>query len=66
MRYSLSNSLVQKYESYLKKLYYLINDDEIEGQGGRDAMLADAVHAFRCLWKLKYATDEDGKKFSSF
>lgn len=66
MRYSLFNSLVQKYESYLKKLYYLINDDEIEGQGGRDAMLADAVHAFRCLWKLKYATDEDGKKFSSY
>jgi len=43
--------LVQKYESYLKKLYYLIND-EVEGQDGRDAMLADAVHAFRCLWKL--------------
>ena len=66
MRYSLFNSLVQKYESYLKKLYYLINDDEVEGQDGRDAMLADAVHAFRCLWKLKYATDEDGKKFSSY
>ena len=66
MRYSLFNSLVQKYESYLKKLYYLINDDEVEGQDGRDAMLADAIHAFRCLWKLKYATDEDGKKFSSY
>ncbi|MBF1466834.1 MAG: hypothetical protein HXN67_06610 [Prevotella pallens] len=54
MRYSLFNSLVQKYESYLKKLYYLINDDEVEGQDGRDAMLADAVHAFRCLWKLVF------------
>ena len=66
MRYSLFNSLVHKYDSSLKNLYYLINDDEVEGQDGRDAMLADAIHAFRCLWKLKYATDEDGKKFSSY
>ena len=28
--------------------------------------LADSIHAFNCLWNLKYATDDDGKKFSSY
>ena len=66
MRYSLFNSLVQKYESYLKKLYYLINDDEVEGRDGKEATLSNAIHAFRCLWDLRYAADEDGKKFSAY
>lgn len=66
MRYSLFNSLGQKYESYLKKLYYLINDDEVEGRDGKEATLSNAIHAFRCLWDLRYAADEDGKKFSTY
>ena len=51
---------------FLKKLYFLIYGYEIEGQNGRDAALAEALHAFKCLWNLKYATDDDGKKFSSY
>ena len=66
VRYTFFNSLVQKYEAFLKKLYYLINDDEIKGKDGKDPALADAIHAFKCLWNLKYATDEDGKKFSGY
>lgn len=66
VRYTFFNSLVQKYEAFLKKLYFLIKDDEIQGQDGKDPGLADAIHAFKCLWNLKYSTDDDGKKFSAY
>lgn len=59
-------SLVQKYEAFLKKIYYLIHDEELEGQDGKDATLSNAIHAFKCLWNLKYAKDEDGQKFASY
>ena len=59
-------SLVQKYEAYLKKIYYLINDMELEGREGREATLADAIHAFSCLWNLKKSKEEDEQKFSGY
>lgn len=49
VRYTFFNSLVQKFEAFLKKLYFLINDDEILGQDGKEPGLADAIHAFKCL-----------------
>ena len=66
VRYTFFNSLVQKYEAFLKKLYFLIKDDEIQGLDGKEPGLADAIHAFKCLWNLKYSTDDDGKKFSAY
>ena len=66
VKYAFFNSLVQKFEAFLKKLYYLINDEEINGRDGKDASLSDAVHAFKCLWDLKYAKDEDRKKFEAY
>ena len=66
VRYTFFNSLVQKYEAFLKKLYFLIKDDEIQGQDGKEPGLADAIHAFKCLWNLKYSTDDDGKKFAAY
>lgn len=66
VKYSFFNSLVQKYEAFLKKLYYLINDEEISGHDGKEPALADSIHAFRCLWDLKHSTDEDGQKFSGY
>jgi type III restriction enzyme, res subunit len=66
VKYAFFNSLVQKFEAFLKKLYYLINDEEINGRDGKDASLSDAVHAFKCLWDLKYAKDEDSKKFEAY
>ena len=66
VRYTFFNSLVQKFEAFLKKLYFMINDDEILGQDGKEPGLADAIHAFKCLWNLKYSTDDDDKKFSSY
>lgn len=41
----------------------MIHDEELEGQ---DATLANATHAFKCLWNLKHAKDEDGQKFASY
>ncbi len=60
------NSLVTKYEAYLKKLYYLIKNEEIEGQEGKTASLSDAIHAFSCLWNLKYGTTDESRKYSDY
>ena len=58
------NTLVSKFEAYLKKLYYLINGTEVEPrEAGRTPSLADAIHSFSCLWNLKYDQTETGQKF---
>lgn len=67
VKYAFFNSLVQKYEAFLKKLYYLINGNELQGhEKGKDPALADALHAFKCLWNLKHSADDDGQKFSGY
>lgn len=66
VKFSFFNLLVQKYEAFLKKLYYLINNEEVPGKDGKEPALADSIHAFKSLWNLKFATDDDGKKFSSY
>ena len=67
VKYSFFNSLVQKYEAFLKKLYFLINGKELpKRDDGKDPALADALHAFKCLWGLKHSTDDDGQKFSTY
>jgi type I restriction enzyme R subunit len=60
------NSLVTKFEAYLKKLYYLIHNEEIEGHDGKSPSLADAIHAFSCLWNLKKGTSDEAKKYDMF
>ena len=60
------NSLVTKFEAYLKKLYYLIHDEELEGREGKSASLADAIHGFKCLWNLKHGTTDEAKKYDLF
>jgi type I restriction enzyme R subunit len=48
------NLLVTKFEAYLKKLYYLINKEEVKPQyEGDDVTWKDVIHSFRCLWGLK-------------
>ena len=66
VKYSFFNSLVQKFEAFLKKLYYLIHDDEIQGRDGNTPTLADSIHAFDCLWSLKNSPDADSQKFSGY
>ncbi len=60
------NSLVTKYEAYLKKLYYLIHNEELEGKDGKSPSLADAIHAFNCLWNLKHGTSDEARKYSDY
>ena len=60
------NSLVSKFEAYLKKLYYLIHSEEVEGKEGKTATLANAIHSFDCLWNLKDGTSEEAKKYADY
>lgn len=46
-------TLVSDYEPFLKKLYYLINGKEIEGEDGKMATFVNAIYAFRCLRGLR-------------
>ena len=56
------NLLVTKYEAYLKKLYYIIHEEEIEPQFvGQEVSWKDVIHAFSCLWSLKWSTKEAEK-----
>lgn len=61
------NSLVSKYEVFLKKLYYLIENKEITNRAGEvDSTLANALFAFDCLRGLKYNTDEHYANFKEY
>ncbi len=62
------NSLLSKYESYLKKLYYLCRGEEVPSSTGitGNSTLANAIHGFRCLWNLKYATTAEGRRFGGY
>ena len=61
------NSLVSKYEVFLKKLYYLIENKELASQDGiSSATLTDAIHAFGCLWGLRNNTDERYANFKNY
>ena len=63
------NSLVAKYEAYLRKLYYLINNEEVQpynnGTTTTDG-LANAIHSFSCLWGLKNNPKSEYQKFSVY
>ena len=52
------NLLVTKFEAYLKKLYYLMNNKEVQPQKeGEDVTWANVIHDVKPLWQLKYSTD---------
>lgn len=63
------NSLVAKYEAYLRKLYYLIHNEEVQpynnGTTTTDG-LANAIHSFDCLWGLKNNPKSEYQKFSAY
>ena len=63
------NSLVAKYEAFLKKLYYLINSDDVPhhpDHPDRTPALSECIFAFSCLRNLKYTTDEREQKFKEY
>lgn len=52
------NLLVTKFEAYLKKLYYLIHNEEVKPQyEGEDVTWKNVIHGFPCLWDLKYSRE---------
>lgn len=66
------NSLVTKYEVYLKKLYYLINNEEMANDDGRPVTLGNCVHYIDTLRKLrnafKYETyiNDEQRKYAQY
>lgn len=50
------NLLVTKFEAYLKKLYYLMENREVTPHHEGDPVTwKDVIHAVRPLWKLKFS-----------
>ncbi len=64
------NTLVSKFEVFLKKVYYLRNHEEIvctkPGLEGTKATLADCIYQTHCLKRLKYADTESDMKFRDY
>jgi len=62
------NTIVTKFEAFLKKLYYLINKEEMKSGREETSMptFVDCIFAFSSLKGLKYNTDESYKKFYSY
>ena len=56
------NLLCTKFEAYLKKLYYLMNGEEVPPrEPGQDVTWSNVIHGIEPLWQLKYSQD-DGKQ----
>ncbi len=61
------NLLVTKFEAYLKKLFYLMNGEEVRPQyEGQDVTWKDVIHAIRPLWTLKYNENEEYQKLYQY
>ena len=64
------NTLVSRFEVFLKKVFYLRNHKTIvstkPGSEGQKATLADCIYQTPCLKRLKYSEDEIDKKFFDY
>lgn len=61
------NTIVTKFEAFLKKLYYLIHKEEMKGNREESMpTFIDCIFAFRSLSGLKYNKDERYKKFYDY
>lgn len=64
------NTLVSRFEVFLKKVYYLNEQKEIvstkPGSKGKSATLSDCIYQTECLKTLKFSIDEIGQKYSSY
>ena len=57
------NLLVTKFEAFLKKLYYLMHNEEVKPQHvGENATWSNVIHDVSPLWDLKYSEDETKKQ----
>lgn len=54
------NLLVTQFEAYLKKLYYLMTNEEVSPQyEGDNVTWKDVIHAIHPLWNLKYSKADE-------
>ena len=62
------NTIVTKFEVFLKKLYFLIHQKEMKNGREENSMptFIDCIFAFSCLKGLKYNTDARYKKFYTY
>lgn len=62
------NTLLNKYEAFLKKLYYVINGYEMRAvvKDHQSAMFLDALLSFDCLAGLRSNPDDRYKKFNNY
>lgn len=61
------NLLVTKFEAYLKKLYYLMNGEQVKPQyEGNDVTWKDVIHGIRPLWSLKYREEDEYQKLYQY
>jgi type I restriction enzyme R subunit len=61
-------NIVTSYESYLKKLYLMIEHKEVTDKNGSAeyAALSNAIYCLKALNQLKYNHDEESDKFSDY
>lgn len=62
-----SGNLSVKFESFLKKVYYLIHHEEIQPKNeGENVTLSNCIFAFDCLKRLKWSTNRIEQKLSYY
>ena len=59
-------TLLTHYEPFLKKLYYLINGEQIQPREGQNATLTDAIFAFAALRGLRNNSNPVYQQFKQF
>ena len=61
-RFVAYNLLCTKFEAYLKKLYYLMNNEEVPPrEPGQEVTWSNVIYGIEPLWQLKYS-QEEGKQ----
>jgi len=56
-----------KFEVFLKKIYYMLHDEEIQPQNiGENVTLSNCIHAFPCLWRLRTSNIAEEQQLYSY
>ena len=61
------NLLVTKFEAYLKKLYYLMKNQEVQPQfAGEQVSWKNVIYAHKSLWNLKFSDDTNKQQLYQY
>ena len=63
-----SNTIITKYETFLKKLYYMIHGEEMKSSKSLNSMptFTDCIHSFECLRDLRTSPIARYQKFYTY